>query len=222
MTIDLRGFRKYIVLGVVFLSMMGGTLAMTARPAAGNDDPSDVPNTCNIPSDVPTETEETEADGAGSEALNVARDAPPAPRLTFAVPPSGLPFSPGNEPVYVTCRFREPTAPQHQGLDFPLEAMTEILSTMTGTVTVAEYDPVYGNLVVVTNPQWETRYAHNAYLLVRKGDAVLPGDVLALSGSTGVSTGEHLHYEIRDALKTARNPEEFLPNVELHILTCNQ
>ena len=69
---------------------------------------------------------------------------------------------------------------------------------MDGWVRFAGDDPVYGKLVILQNESWETWYAHNAYLLVRAGDWVKQGDVIALSGNTGASSGPHLHYGVKD------------------------
>jgi murein DD-endopeptidase MepM/ murein hydrolase activator NlpD len=134
--------------------------------------------------------------------------------------PLGLPVK--CDPAFVTCRFHDPFAPGHLGLDIAVPLYTEIYATQDGQVRFAGDDPTYGYLVVVGNPYWETRYAHNAYLLVRPGDVVAQGDLLALSGNTGVSSGDHLHYEIRDALGNHRNPESFLGADRDHIqfLSC--
>jgi len=233
MTIDLRGSRKYIALGIVLLLVMGITLAASFSPSKASNSTDGRPETEDGSAEFAKRgkssvtrgetSEERESEDGRPVTEDGSTSVPRPPSSVTSPPPLGLPFDPGDEPVYVTCRFRDPTASQHSGLDFPLDAFTEILSTMTGTVTFAGYDEIYGNLVIVTNAQWETRYAHNAYILTRAGDPVWPGDLLALSGSTGASSGDHLHYEIRDALDAARDPEDFLgDDLELHFSTCNE
>jgi murein DD-endopeptidase MepM/ murein hydrolase activator NlpD len=135
--------------------------------------------------------------------------------------PTGLPLVvSSNEPVYVTCRFRDSHQPQHNGLDFPTDKYTEVRTTHDGMVVTAAYDPLYGNLVVIENWQWKTHYAHHAYLLVREGDQVQAGDLIGLVGNTGDSSGDHLHYEVRDARGTARDPENYLDGMQLRFAPC--
>ena len=123
--------------------------------------------------------------------------------------PTGLPV-PASKGVAVTCRFRDPNAPAHKGLDLAVPLLTEVYATHDGTVVHAAYDPTYGNLVILQNDFYATWYAHNAYLLVREGDFVHHGDLLSLSGSTGRSSGPHLHYEVHDEGDQPLNPEDFL------------
>lgn len=239
MTIDLTGPRKYIALGVLLLLGVALALGVTVKPAAGSgqqvaDSGQRVADSGqqSVVSGQPLAESRKQADReAGAVSREPGADSLPSsvsglpssvPGLPSSPPPAGLPFDPGNAPVYVTCRFRDPNQPQHSGLDFPVDEMTEILSTMTGTVTFAGYDALYGNLVIVENEQWETHYAHNAYLLARTGDTVQPGDLLALAGSSGSSSGPHLHYEVRDALDVARNPEAFLGSTELQFSECKK
>jgi murein DD-endopeptidase MepM/ murein hydrolase activator NlpD len=86
----------------------------------------------------------------------------------------------------------------HEGLDFSAEIGTPIYAAAGGIVTTAEQTPDYGNIVKVDHGfGLETRYAHASKLLVKVGDRVEKGQVVALVGSTGRSTGAHLHYEIR-------------------------
>ena len=86
----------------------------------------------------------------------------------------------------------------HEGLDFSAEIGTPIYASAGGIVTAAERTPDYGNIVKVDHGSGlETRYAHASKLMVKVGDRVEKGQLLALVGSTGRSTGSHLHYEIR-------------------------
>ncbi len=86
----------------------------------------------------------------------------------------------------------------HEGLDFTANTGTPIYAAADGIVVAAEQTPDYGNLVKVDHGSGlETRYAHASRLLVKVGERVVKGQKIAEVGSTGRSTGPHLHYEIR-------------------------
>jgi len=87
----------------------------------------------------------------------------------------------------------------HRGLDLPLTTGDTIYSTFNGIVRYAQYnDGGYGNCVVVRNFNGiETLYAHMSKILVKPGELVYSKDVLGLGGSTGRSSGPHLHFETR-------------------------
>jgi len=86
----------------------------------------------------------------------------------------------------------------HEGLDFMAEAGTPIYAAADGIVAQAESTPDYGNIVKVDHGSGlETRYAHALRLLVRAGERVQKGQLIAEVGSTGRSTGAHLHFEVR-------------------------
>jgi len=107
--------------------------------------------------------------------------------------PSGWPVD-----GYLTQGFRPPSNPSHTGIDIGVRTGTPDLATMCGTVTFAGWSAVgYGNLVIVSNGEYQTYYAHNAVVAVGTGQKVEVGQTLALSGSTGHSTGPHVHYEVR-------------------------
>lgn len=84
----------------------------------------------------------------------------------------------------------------HKGLDIAMPEGTEILSVQNGTVQTAGYSNSYGNYIVIKNDKgYETLYAHCKTLRVSAGQEVKSGDVIAAVGSTGNSTGNHLHIE---------------------------
>lgn len=98
----------------------------------------------------------------------------------------------------------------HEGVDFMAEAGTPVVSAATGLVVYSGYHPQYGNMVEVDHGNdLVSRYAHASALLVKVGDAVLKGQRIALVGSTGRSTGPHLHFEVRQN-GAPQNPERFL------------
>jgi murein DD-endopeptidase MepM/ murein hydrolase activator NlpD len=87
----------------------------------------------------------------------------------------------------------------HTGLDIGADYNTKIKSALSGTVRAAvKDDPDYGNYLIISHSNnVETMYAHCNKLLVEKGDTVDKKEVVALVGSTGISTGPHLHFEVR-------------------------
>jgi murein DD-endopeptidase MepM/ murein hydrolase activator NlpD len=98
----------------------------------------------------------------------------------------------------------------HPGIDFAGAPGTRVLAVADGVVSFAGRDSGYGKLVEVTHGNgYVTRYAHNSSLLVEPGQTVRRGDALALMGSTGRSTGTHLHFEVlRDGKRM--NPMAFV------------
>ncbi len=100
----------------------------------------------------------------------------------------------------------------HEGLDFPAATGTVIHAAADGIVSMAEHSAAYGNIVKVEHGSGlETRYAHASKLLVRVGERVTKGQAVALVGSTGRSTGPHLHYEIRYN-GNSLDPRQYLQN----------
>lgn len=98
----------------------------------------------------------------------------------------------------------------HYGLDFAGPYAARIRSASDGIVKHAGRKGAYGNLVIIDHGfDFTTRYGHMKKVLVKKGQKVKAGDVIGVQGSTGRSTGAHLHYEVRykgDPL----NPEKFI------------
>ena len=85
----------------------------------------------------------------------------------------------------------------HPGIDFAAEEGAEVYAVAGGIVTAAAYDVEKGNYVVLDHGGLETEYQHMKSLLVSAGQAVIQGQVLGYVGSTGNSTGPHLHFEAR-------------------------
>ena len=87
---------------------------------------------------------------------------------------------------------------RHQGVDIPLKTGDPIYATFTGKVRMSKYLGAYGNIIVIRHDNGiETFYAHLSKRNVEVGDWVNAGDVIGLGGSTGRSTGPHLHFETR-------------------------
>ena len=86
----------------------------------------------------------------------------------------------------------------HTGIDIPVAGGTSILSAKSGIVLTSGYNSSYGNYVVVSHGEGlSTLYAHMRSRAVAEGDKVTQGQTLGYVGTTGSSTGNHLHYEIR-------------------------
>ena len=100
----------------------------------------------------------------------------------------------------------------HEGIDFIADSGTPIVAAAAGIVIAAERHPAYGNLVEIDHGNdLVTRYAHASRILVKEGALVRRGQKIAEVGSTGRSTGPHLHFEVR--FKGApQNPGRFLRN----------
>lgn len=119
-------------------------------------------------------------------------------RLPSAMPVSDYPYlssSYGWRRHPVTGRYA-----MHEGLDFAAPRGTPILAASAGIVVDASYQTGYGNTVEIDHGDGLlTRYAHASELLVKRGDVVERGQEVAKVGSTGRSTGSHLHFEVRMA-----------------------
>ena len=102
----------------------------------------------------------------------------------------------------------------HEGLDFAAPAGSPIYAASGGVVTYAGYRSGYGNMIEMNHGNGlVTRYAHASSLSVKSGDLVEKGAVIALVGSSGRSTGSHLHFEVRIAGHPL-NPALFLAKPE--------
>jgi murein DD-endopeptidase MepM/ murein hydrolase activator NlpD len=114
--------------------------------------------------------------------------------------PTGIPMS---KDFRITSGFgirNDPFTGQlamHEGLDFVAEVGSPIVVTAAGTVTRSAWDASFGNVIEVSHIEgFTTRYAHLSKRLVEVGQKVQRGDIIAQLGSTGRSTGPHLHYEV--------------------------
>ena len=110
----------------------------------------------------------------------------PAPSYTRISSPYGYRI----HPVYKTKKF-------HSGVDMAAPGGTNILAAADGTVIRAAWNGGYGNCVIIDHGGGiSTLYGHARSLLVSKGQKVKKGQVIALVGTTGTSTGNHLHFEV--------------------------
>jgi murein DD-endopeptidase MepM/ murein hydrolase activator NlpD len=98
----------------------------------------------------------------------------------------------------------------HEGIDFLADQGSTVVAAAAGVVIFAGFHPQYGYVIDIDHGNdLVTRYAHLSKLFVREGDVLQRGRKIAESGSTGRSTGPHLHFEVRYR-GTAQNPAKFL------------
>ncbi|WP_313616731.1 M23 family metallopeptidase [Agrobacterium sp.] len=132
--------------------------------------------------------------------LDIALNRLETMRATAGELPFGNP-APGRN---ITSRFGNRMDPflgrpaLHAGIDFQAETGANVRTTGAGTVVTAANIGGYGNLVEIDHGQGiTTRYGHMSAILVKAGDTVEAGDIIGRAGSTGRSTGPHVHYEVR-------------------------
>jgi murein DD-endopeptidase MepM/ murein hydrolase activator NlpD len=98
----------------------------------------------------------------------------------------------------------------HEGIDFITDIGTPVVAAAGGVVQFAGFHPQYGNMIDIDHGNdLVTRYAHLSKVLVKEGDLLQRGRRIAESGTTGRSTGPHLHFEVRFR-GAAQNPTKFL------------
>ena len=97
----------------------------------------------------------------------------------------------------------------HAGLDIAVPIGRQVVATADGVVVVAGHLNGYGNAIYINHPKTkhQSRYAHLSKIMVKSGQQVRRGQLIALSGNTGKSTGPHLHFEIRDGMGTSRGTQ---------------
>ncbi len=110
----------------------------------------------------------------------------------------------------ITSRFGSRNGGYHSGLDIATTIGTPIYAAAAGTVTYAGWQGGYGNLVIISHGNGvETYYAHCTSIYVSTGETVETGELISSVGSTGNSTGPHLHLEVR-VNGVAQNPQNYL------------
>ncbi|MCB2067873.1 MAG: M23 family metallopeptidase [Erythrobacter sp.] len=184
-----------------------GTLVL-ATPAMADETPTgaiDTSNVASVPgvndaefSELFANWEDLEQDGARVTASGTIA---PAPRLGVSVP-SRMPV----EGVTLTSSYGMRNHPvlggrrQHNGVDLAAPTGTPVYATADGLVQRAEWFSSYGNYIQIAHGNdIETRYAHLSGYAVHAGQEVHRGDLIGYVGTTGRSTGPHLHYEVRVA-----------------------
>jgi len=131
--------------------------------------------------------------------LSVLEDVLMSKQIKQESRPSGRPITKGWTSSYFGKRADPFTGKleMHKGMDFAGREGSEIVAVSTGVVTWASSRYGYGNLVEINHGHgYTTRYGHNAKILVEVGDTVEKGQAISLMGSTGRSTGPHVHFEV--------------------------
>ena len=123
--------------------------------------------------------------------------------------------------TYISCHFGEVDAfgnAGHRGTDIPAPEGTPILAAHSGTVIISGWNNSYGNQVLLDNgASLSTRYAHMTQTAVTAGEAVPAGQVIGYVGSTGDSTGNHLHFEVMQG-GVRVNPLDILSPTEIPLM----
>jgi murein DD-endopeptidase MepM/ murein hydrolase activator NlpD len=188
-----------IVLFLVIVASTTLTMALTVLAfRSGKSDSRTVPtvsvsaafpseNTEAAPAPTPVSTPVKEAKAAPERRPDVGDEAIYLPKIEKLTSAYGKRHDPFTERVKM-----------HRGLDIAEPHRAEILAALDGTVSFVGPKGTYGNLIIVKHIDgYETRYGHLAKALVKKGAKVKQGDLIGLAGSTGHSTGTHLHFELR-------------------------
>ncbi len=144
--------------------------------------------------------------------MRVLEDLLLASRLQREIKPSGWPVADG----YISSGYGGRTDPftglrgNHPGIDFAAAEGSNVLAVASGIVSEAGERNGYGELVEINHGNgYVTRYGHNSRLLVKVGDRIVKGQAIALMGSTGRSTGPHVHFELVLNGNTV-NPEQYI------------
>lgn len=128
------------------------------------------------------------------------------PNITPLPKPKSIITSPFGERMHPILKVRK----MHTGIDFGTGMDAEIYAAADGKVTLAKYSKTYGEYIVVEHKNgYSTIYAHLHKYSIQLGDMVKKGQVIGLTGTTGRSTGPHLHYEVR-INGTPVNPSGYL------------
>jgi murein DD-endopeptidase MepM/ murein hydrolase activator NlpD len=182
--------------------------------------------------DVTTELDRLEVElGDRSDYLSVLDAQLTTLSVRKAMTPTVMPVSQGFDGSSFGWRIDPFTGTRalHEGVDFAAPSGTPIVAAAGGVVQTAEFHSGYGYMIDIDNGNdLVTRYAHISRLLVKPGDLVKRGQKIALVGSTGRSTGAHLHFEVRLG-GIAVNPNNFLsqgqggqtPQTFKHVVTLS-
>ena len=137
-------------------------------------------------------------DDASSNPYKMSVDSLPYSWSVWLVDSLGQYHCPYMGDIHPRGKFGPRRGRRHQGIDIPLKTGDPIYATFTGKVRISKYLGGFGNLVVIRHENGlETFYGHLSKRNVEVGDWVNAGEVIGLGGSTGRSTGPHLHYETR-------------------------
>ncbi len=131
--------------------------------------------------------------------------------------PNGWPLKQGR----VSSKYGPRGRRMHKGMDIASNIGTPVFAVESATVVRSKYVRGYGNLVELKHSDmYSSRYGHNSKLIVKRGQHVDKGEMIALSGNTGRSTGPHVHFEVRQS-GVAINPFKYLGAMKHFSLASN-
>ncbi|VAW98760.1 Peptidase, M23/M37 family [hydrothermal vent metagenome] len=176
-----------------------GEFDFSSKPAVGGPELASAPEAIPLPDFVQSlESLSRQLDDRANQ-LGLLETMLMSRNLQDAVFPAGRPIKRG----WISSYYGMRTDPfsgrreHHKGMDFAGKAGSEVIAVGAGVVTWAGSRYGYGNLVEINHGKgYVTRYGHNETILVGMGDAVKKGQALAKMGSTGRSTGPHVHFEV--------------------------
>ncbi len=171
----------------------GNPPALGGSESGADGQPAQIPNLTAMVDDLQSQLSSREQQLGVLENLILTRE------LNKQVYPEGRPVQDGWISSYFGSRADPFTgySAVHKGLDFAGPEGTRVMSVAAGLVTYAGDRSGYGQMVEINHGNGlSTRYCHNEKVLVKQGDMVRKGQELALMGSTGRSTGPHLHFEV--------------------------
>jgi murein DD-endopeptidase MepM/ murein hydrolase activator NlpD len=204
-----RSVGLVVVIATVALASLACAWAQVGGGAAGPPPPATQPPTgafaIAVVSDAARERHAREQDAVLARAAELALRIEPA-GIGFMRPVAGPISSPyGWRDLWVSgSRF-------HGGIDIAADMGTPVVASRGGRVSFAGWSGVYGYVVFIDHEEgWQTRYAHLSRIDVRLGEALRQGAPVGAIGSTGLSTGPHLHFEVRYEGR-ALDPLTFVP-----------
>jgi len=186
-----------------------GEFSFNDAPGVGGPDGADAQVTLDFGNEIDSVIEELED---REQQLSVLENILMSSYMEEEVFPEGRPIKRGWISSYYGMRTNPFTGKLqfHKGMDFAAKAGSNVLTVAGGVVTWSSKRYGYGNLVEINHGNgYVTRYGHNKENLVKVGDTVKKGQVISLMGSTGRSTGPHVHFEV---LKNGRqiDPQRFV------------
>lgn len=189
-----------------------GEFDFNTSPAQGGPASADVAHTMNVPDFLTTLSELSAQLDSRSEQLEVLETMLMSRNLQAEVMPAGRPVKRG----WLSSYFGKRTDPftgrrvHHAGVDFAGKMGSDVVAVAAGVVTYSGKRYGYGKLVEIDHGTgYTTRYGHNSENLVKVGDTVKKGHLIAKMGSSGRSTGPHVHFEV---LRNGRavNPKKYV------------
>lgn len=202
---------RSLCVGASAASICAALVTAAVSPAVATEVPEPAPVESSVvdESTTPFDPEDMAAAAAQAKKIEIQREKRAAQRAQRS---SGQMYTPTTN-FNFSARFGQPggwSSGYHTGLDFAAPSGTPVFSALAGTVVESGWGGAYGNNIVVKHDNGvKTLYAHLTSANVSKGDKVLRGEKIGTVGSTGNSTGAHLHFEV---IKngTQRNPADFL------------